>query len=101
MMKVVQFTIQLKGDVNAENILWKADLSAPIPQGLEGGDYKGPLYLCVLDANKYSELIDTKSENFIIYRKPIEFTIDPNLYRPNNYVSWELNGNPSISSKRF
>ncbi len=100
--KAVYLQLQLKGKLSAEECMWKIDPSAPVPCPLEGGDMKGPLYLCILDAKRVSCLNDTMwHQMFIVYREPVEFWMKDMYYKPTVHVRWQMNKIPGVSVSRY
>jgi hypothetical protein len=87
-MHVVAFQIQMKNSsVSAKEFLQQIDSSAPIPHPLEGGDGKGPLYLCLLDVQKLVALKTCIEERgFLFYTQPIPMKLDESHYRRDWYV---------------
>ena len=99
-MKVVRFQALLTGDYNRiKEHIQSIDNRAPIPQALEGGDMHGPLFQCILDADKLDNLNEycLKNPNFSVYTRFYTFEIDETKYRPDYFVHWRFGDNPITS----
>ena len=100
-MNVVEFQIQMKhSGVTAKEFLHEIDPAAPIPQAVEGGDGKGPLYQCVLDAQKLVPLKTLVEERgFFLYRRPLVMKLEETHYRRDWYVQWTMGEPPRVCSQ--
>jgi hypothetical protein len=101
MIRVAEFQLQLKtSDMTAKEIVQKVDPSAPIPQPLEGGDSKGPLYQCLLRKEKLETFLHFCEENltnFKLYSGPTSFDLEERLYKANGYVQWQMGNSPTVT----
>ncbi len=99
-MKCVRFQLQISdGRLEARDVIHSVDARAPIPTALEGGDGKGPLWLCILDENKVDSLMESLVLNTVrIYDRivMIQEEIEDSLYKPTNLVQWRLGKDPEI-----
>lgn len=98
-MKCVHFQLQSSNPQKVKELLQKVDPRAPLPEALEGGDGKGGLWECILDANKVDMLVESLQENIVyLYTEiySIKKEVDPALYLPSNRVSWQFGGDPII-----
>ena len=103
-MKVVDFQLQIQNwPTDTTDILWKIDPQAPIPAALEGGDGKGVLILCVLDANQIDALETYCKEhpNLRIYTSYHRFELEESLYSSKNYVCWGFGKNPTVKTSPY
>lgn len=102
-IRVVEFQLQLKtSDFTAKELLHKLDPSAPIPQPLEGGDSKGPLYQCILAYEKMETFLHYCEENltnFKLYAGPTSFHLEKRFYRHDGYVQWQMGSSPTVTLK--
>jgi len=101
-MKVVSFQLQKKGSINIYDFLKRIDINAPIPQPLEGGDFKGPLYQCILDSKYTDTLLQTcsTSKDMKVYTECMEYEIESSLYKPTHFVQWQVDKEPTISEMK-
>ncbi len=98
-MKVVEFQIQIYNSaIYAQQFIQMVDSEAPIPELLEGGDGKGPLYLCILDIRKLDTLQKYAKEGsgVRVYTNFSPFEIENTLYSPYNFVRWSLGKHAEI-----
>ena len=100
-MKAMEFQIQMRRQtLSAKDLLHQIDSAAPIPQALEGGDGKGPLYQCILDVRKLLLLKGLVEDGFcVLYTRPIPLEIDETTYRPDWYVQWQKGTSPTVCSR--
>ena len=99
-MKAFSFQLQIqKSTRTAEELIHDLDPRAPIPAPLEGGNMKGPLYECVIDASKQETVMKFWKEGgeALVYTFLYEIEIDESTYRPDYYVHWNF-GNPTTVS---
>jgi hypothetical protein len=100
-MRVAELQIQLKrSDKSAAEIVREIDPSAPMPSPLEGGDMRGPLYLCILKEETFRFLQKFKeqhAENFIVYAGPYFFDMDAGKYSPEWTCQWSMDGYATLT----
>lgn len=101
-MKVVEFQIQITdANVYAQQFIKMVDSEAPIPEPLEGGDGKGPLYMCILDIRKLDMLQKYAKEGsgVRVYTNFYPFEIEDSLYSSQNFVRWNFGKHVTIENK--
>ncbi len=101
-MKVVSFQLQLRSSkADATQLIHKIDPRAPIPEPLEGGDGKGPLYQCILDKGKEEDLMMYWKEgrDALVYTFLYTIEIEEDLYRPDNYVRWQFGKDTTVEQR--
>lgn len=103
-MFVYNFQMQVRNtELSAQRIVQGIDARAPVPQALEGGNGKGPLYDCVLDVNKMDQLEsflkDTKAG--VVYSALRRMELLEQYYRPDFYVNWQFGKDPIVSGEPF
>ena len=103
-MKVCFFQLQIlsefySGPADATNFLRSVDPNCPVPQALEGGNGRGPLYQCILDAEKKEKLLKAieRSSQLLIVGSFGRGEVDRGLYRPDCYAHWNFGADPSLS----
>lgn len=99
-MRVAELQIQLKGRKSAEEIIHEIDPSAPLPSPLEGGNMKGPLYLCILKEEVFKQLERFKEkhkETFIVYSGPHYFDMEAKNYSPEWTCQWSMDGYATLT----
>ena len=98
-MKVIEFQLQSLDSIHPREHLLKLDANAPIPQLLEGGNFKGPLYQCILNAQYTDALKSYISSNIslILYTTPFEYELDALLYKSTAFVQWQVGKSPTVS----
>ncbi len=109
-IRVVNFQLQVQGDINAQKFLQSIDSNAPIPQPLEGGDGNGSLYECMLDIQYKDILLSEceKSNTVRVYGLDKPFTrsfevmeVDKSVYRGDFYVQWDFGRKSSVVQKPY
>jgi hypothetical protein len=103
-MKVVEFQLQIQSwPKYTTDVLWTVDKQAPSPQPLEGGDGKGVLVLCIMDAEKVDALHDFCKEHsdIRIYSDFRTYDLDDSLYRPENSVFWQVGRKAVVKARSF
>ncbi len=102
-MKVVEFQIQITdANVYAQQFIQMIDCDAPIPEPLEGGDGKGPLYMCILDIRKLDNLqkyATREGSGVRVYTNFFPFEVEDSLYSPQNYVRWNFGKHATIENE--
>ena len=99
-MKVVEFQLQTLDTIHPREHLSKIDLNAPIPQLLEGGNFKGPLYQCILDA-QYLDILKNycaSNTSITLYTEPCEYELEDTLYKSNTFVQWQFGKPPTTET---
>jgi hypothetical protein len=94
-LDVVEFQVQTKE--SPESLferLQSVDTCVPVPEPLEGGDGKGPLYQCIFQKEKFKNLIELYP-SLTIYTQPHEFTMNRLMYTSSHKVSWQMGGHPT------
>lgn len=102
-MLVYSFQLQLKNTTRTvTELIHELDPLAPIPEPLEGGDGKGPLYQCIFDARKDDLLMRHWKDGgeALIYTFFTKLEIDDKLYRPDYYVQWRFGAEPTVLALR-
>lgn len=103
-MKVCFFQLQVlsefySGPADATNFLRGIDPNCPVPQVLEGGNGRGPLYQCVFNVDKKEKLLKAveRSSQYVIVGSFGKGEIDGAFYRPDYYALWNFGADPSLS----
>ena len=103
-MKAFSFQVQIqKSKHSAEDLIHEIDPRAPIPEPMEGGNGKGPLYECVIDAKLKEKVLPycAGSGDAIVYTSFYEIEIDESLYRPDYYVKWQFGKDTIVSVDKY
>lgn len=107
-MKVCFFQLQIlsefySGPEDATTFLRSIDPRVPKPQGLEGGNGRGPLYQCILDVSKKEKLLNAVENisQLLIVGSFGRGEVDSGLYRPDCYAHWNFGADPSLSTEPY
>lgn len=100
-MNVSYFQIQLQtiSKDDCMDILHTIDPNTPILQDLEGGNMKGPLYLCVLATEHVAHFI--RNPAIVCLTEPRQIVIDETLYRSHMFVEWHTDSPPSLVTELY
>jgi hypothetical protein len=103
-MKVVEFKLLIQSWPKiTTDVLQTVDDQAPSPQALEGGDGKGIIVLCILNAEKVDALhAFCKDHPDIVLSSGFrESELEDSLYRPKNNVFSQGGRNVVVKGNPF
>lgn len=96
-MKVYEFQVQTGDEEAMVKALRAVDSQAPIPQPLEGGNMKGPLYQIIIATETIHAFVKKLEDEKIahVYTEPNLYELEDSLYSSHSYVEWQFCAHPT------